>query len=375
MGFESVPLPLSCTSSLQTWHRPRTQGISPEATNDMIVRKPAAKEKDKVKTGVKCTLYKAYCGPLPDPHLIASGEKLKGIHPQLGICKLLCGFQDIRLVESKFGPVPFGSVLSYQCPPDSSRDVIKHPGATEFLQLPVEGYHFTSPTVFNPTSYKHQCHLRSLEVTREISAAIEAETRQQSKSQLWRQVRQPRLTASRFREVCHVRGESSARSLAVRMLKGTAQTAAMKRGLDREEDILWEYADHCDVSVTQCGIIIHPDAPHLGATPDAKVFDPKEMPPFGLAEIKSCDVDDVSQVKHLTTVKGRACLKKTHKYYYQVQGQLAVSGLEWCDFITDTRTDLTVERIFRDDMMNSVRPKLDQFYHEIYVDVYLNSGE
>ncbi|RVE72317.1 hypothetical protein OJAV_G00060510 [Oryzias javanicus] len=295
MGFESVPLPLSCTSSLQTWHRPRTQGISPEATNDMIVRKPAAKEKDKVKTGVKCTLYKAYCGPLPDPHLIASGEKLKGIHPQLGICKLLCGFQDIRLVESKFGPVPFGSVLSYQCPPDSSRDVIKHPGATEFPQLPVEGYHFTSPTVFNPTSYKHQCHLRSLEVTREISAAIEAETRQQSKSQLWRQVRQPRLTASRFREVCHVRGESSARSLAVRMLKGTAQTAAMKRGLDREEDILWEYADHCDVSVTQCGIIIHPDAPHLGATPDAKVFDPKEMPPFGLAEIKSCDVDDVSQ--------------------------------------------------------------------------------
>uniref|UniRef100_A0A3B3BSM4 YqaJ viral recombinase domain-containing protein n=1 Tax=Oryzias melastigma TaxID=30732 RepID=A0A3B3BSM4_ORYME len=247
--------------------------------------------------------------------------------------------------------------------------------ATEFPQLPVEGYRFTSPTVFNPTSYKHQCHLRSLEVTRDISAAIEAETRQQSKSRLWRQVRQPRLTASRFREVCHVRGESSARSLAVRMLKGTAQTAAMKRGLDREEDILWEYADHCDVSVTHCGIIIRPDAPHLGATPDAKVFDPKEMPPFGLAEIKSCDVDDVSQVKHLTTVKGRACLKKTHKYYYQVQGQLAVSGLEWCDFITDTRTDLTVERIFRDDMMNLVRPKLDQFYHEIYVDVYLNSGE
>ena len=229
---------------------------------------------------------------------MASGEKLKDIHPQPGICKMLHGLENLHLVDSKFGPVPFGSVLSYQCPPEISRDIIKHPGAPEFPQLPVDGYTFEFPVHFKP-NYRQQCHLESLKVSREISAAVEAETRQQSECQLWTQLRKPRLTASRFREICHVRGESSAKALATRILRGTPQTAAMKRGLELEKEILRQYSDHCDVSVTQCGIIIHPDAPHLGASPDAKVFDPRETPPFGLAEVKSCDVENVAQVKHL----------------------------------------------------------------------------
>lgn len=39
------------------------QGIAPEATNDMVVRKPVQKKtKHRAHTGVKCTLYKAYGG-------------------------------------------------------------------------------------------------------------------------------------------------------------------------------------------------------------------------------------------------------------------------------------------------------------------------
>ncbi len=49
------------------------------------------------------------------------------------------------------------------------------------------------------------------------------------------------------------------------------------------------------VSVTQCGINIHPDAPRLGASPDAKVFNPG-VTPCGLAELKSFDVENVAQV-------------------------------------------------------------------------------
>lgn len=126
--------------------------------------------------------------------------------------------------------------------------------------------------------------------------------------------------------------------------------------------------------MTPCGVIIHPDALHLGASPDAKVFNPCEIPPFGLAEVKTCNVESVTQVKHLTTVKGQACLQKTHKYYYQVQGQLAISGRKWCDFITDTHTDFTVERIFRgEEIIHSMHQKLDDFYFNIYMDVFLSS--
>ncbi|KAK0136472.1 hypothetical protein N1851_027402 [Merluccius polli] len=191
MGFSTVPLPLSCTSQLQTWHRPRTQGIAPEATNDMRVCKP--KKKKNVRTGAKCTLYRAYAGPLPDPNLMASGEKLKELRPQPGICKLLHGLETLNLVDSKFGPVPFGSVLSYQCPPDISREYIRHHDAPAFPRLPVDGYNFKFPVHFVP-NYRQQCHLENLKVTLEISAAIEAETRQESECQLWTPDSQPAVS-------------------------------------------------------------------------------------------------------------------------------------------------------------------------------------
>jgi len=120
--------------------------------------------------------------------------------------------------------------------------------------------------------------------------------------------------------------------------------------------------------VKQCGVIIHANAPPLAASPDAKVFNPRQTPPFGLAEVKSCDFEDVAQVKHLITVCAQACLKKINKYYNQVQGQLALSGLQWCDFITDTHTDFTV----REEIINSMRQKLDHFYLNIYMDVLLH---
>ncbi|CAL9695403.1 unnamed protein product [Knipowitschia caucasica] len=323
---------------------------------------------------VKSIVYKAYSGPLPDPHIMSSMKKLENVRPQPGICKLLHGLDSLKMVDSKFGPVPFGSVLSYQFPPDSeSRDIIKHSKAQGFPTLPVEGYGFKNPFTFQP-NYVQKCHLESLKVSTRLSAAIEEETRQQSQCPLWGQVRRPRLTASRFREVCYVRGESSSKNLAARIIKGTPQTAAMKRGLELEPEILNQYSDLCDVSVMQCGVIIHPDAPHLATTPDAKVFDPKGCPPFGLAEVKACDVDNVEGVKHLKTINGKVCLKKSHKYYYQVQGQLAITGPQWCDFITDTRGDITVERLHRDDeVILTMRPQLDNYYYNTYMDEFIQS--
>ena len=91
------------------------------------------------------TLSLFLSGPLPDPHMMASGEKLRDIHPQPGLCKMLHGVENLNLVDSKFGHVPFGSVLSYQCPPEISKDCIRHPDAPAFPQLPVDGYSFKFP--------------------------------------------------------------------------------------------------------------------------------------------------------------------------------------------------------------------------------------
>lgn len=71
---------------------------------------------------------------------------------------------------------------------------------------------------------------------------------------------------------------------------------------------------------------------------------------------------------HSTMEDGVAKLRHDHKsgYYAQVQGQLALSGLKWCDLVTylSGSHTITVERIFFDNQYwnNILLPKLTNFY-------------
>ena len=65
------------------------------------------------------------------------------------------------------------------------------------------------------------------------------------------------------------------------------QTAAMKHGLLVEREVLANYAELMQSNVLPAGFIIHPDTPHLRASPDGRVYDPTESPPFGPVEVKS----------------------------------------------------------------------------------------
>jgi len=47
---------------------------------------------------------------------------------------------------------------------------------------------------------------------------------------------------------------------------------------------------------------------------------------------------------------GTYSLKQTHDYYYQVVGQLALSGAKFCDFIVWTKVDFHREGFYQ--MMN-----------------------
>ena len=102
-----------------------------------------------------------------------------------------------------------------------------------------------------------------------------------------------------------------------------------------------------EFAIFDAGISVHPSLPYLGASPDGKVFDPPTENKYGLLEIKfpfSKRGDTLEQAasdpnfymeKHGETF----CLKKDHFYYAQVQGQLAITGLLWCDFSSELRLD------------------------------------
>lgn len=101
------------------------------------------------------------------------------------------------------------------------------------------------------------------------------------------------------------------------------------------------------------GLIIHPYAPHLGASPDGLVFDKKHG--YGLLEIK-CPGGKKTTTLQVALAsknfilckdsKNEVQVKKNHAFFYQIQGQLLVSGMLWCDLVIYFKTnELFLKRI------------------------------
>ena len=94
------------------------------------------------------------------------------------------------------------------------------------------------------------------------------------------------------------------------------QTPAMKRGVELELHAATIYANVAKngrVNVFPSGLIIHPKCPWLGCSPDWKVYD---------LERQETTKNDIN--------------------YYQVQCQLGLTGLDWCDFFSYMNDDMFV---------------------------------
>ncbi|CAB1314609.1 unnamed protein product [Coregonus sp. 'balchen'] len=246
----------------------RTQGVKPGPVDAMVVVKP--KPDATPASRIRSTLYKGYSGELPDPSTLNPLPAYADMEPDS--LPLLCRMNitsDKPLVDSIFGKVQTGSILSYQHPPPPPGSVVIHEDAPPFPKVPLDGYHL-QPTdcTYEIMTDQEKLHLSSLSVTLSQSHLIEEATRCQSDTPKWHSLRKERVAASHFREVSHVRGTSTAEKLAERIIRGTRQTPLMKRGLEMEAGALKDYAVLKNLNLTKCGLVVHPDAPWLGASPD-----------------------------------------------------------------------------------------------------------
>ena len=59
-------------------------------------------------------------------------------------------------------------------------------------------------------------------------------------------------------------------------------------------------------------------------------------------------------------------LNRTHLYYYQLQGTMAITGATECDFIVWTPVSMEVEKIAFDEALwkDKMLPKLHDFYYK-----------
>lgn len=125
------------------------------------------------------------------------------------------------------------------------------------------------------------------------------------------------------------------------------------------------------IQTTCCGLMVNPSSPWLGASPDRRVFDPAETPPHGVVEVKcpytmwNCDTPDSKSFFVVKHVAGVCRLKRDHSHYYQLLGQMALSGVTWGDFVVYCKNFLIIERIrFCPSSWIKCKEVLDKFYFE-----------
>ncbi|KAK0142231.1 hypothetical protein N1851_020062 [Merluccius polli] len=293
LRLTSVPPVFSCTETEQKWHEPSTMGIKPGPVNDMVILSARPRER-KLVEGIRSNLYKGVNCPLQDISMLNVQDMYHGLRAdQAPMITTMAVSSDVPLVESMFGQVQEGSVLSYQLPTRTVPMTCPHTVAPSLPQLLLSDYRLGPSTCAFVCSEHQHPH------------KIENSTREQSYCAEWHQLRRCRITSTKFREVCHTRGESSAENLAKRLLRPSNQTADMRRGLDLVPIAVEEYCRVREVNHYPCGFLIHPDAPWMGSSPDGIVYDPEGQPVFGLLEIKCSNVTSYVDCPYIMIREGR----------------------------------------------------------------------
>jgi hypothetical protein len=261
---------------------------------------------------------------------------------------------NLSLVESKLGLVVSGSAISYQqaIGPSVPGDIILCPDVQEAPPFVFPDF---SGEVDNrlPLSPEIEAKYNGLHVTTEQAVEYEEQTRHQSENDQWFKLRANRITASHFKRICSRRGNHAKLATELHSSRNF-QTSAMKHGIENEPVAAEQYARLFERNIFKVGFVINPSCYYLGCSPDRRVFDPSETnSPWGLLEIKctkSACVTELNYLKTIHTSEGSEILQldRNHAYYFQVMGQLAITGSAWCDFFVHSPIDYHVERIHFD---------------------------
>ena len=190
----------------------------------------------------------------------------------------------------------------------------------------------------------------------------------EQRSQDWFAARLGKVTASRVADVCArtKTGYGASRKnylaeLVAERVTGIRQegytNAAMQWGMDNENEARIAYEFYRDATVEEVGFIAHPSIADTGASPDGLVG------ADGLVEIKAPNT-----ATHIETLLGAPI---PEKYVLQMQGQMACTGRQWCDFASyDPRLSeamsLHVQRVQRDDaVIRHLEEEITGFLREV----------
>ena len=143
--------------------------------------------------------------------------------------------------------------------------------------------------------------------------------------------------------------------------------AAVRWGREHEPIAIKKFEQKTGLQVHAAGLFINARWPYLGASPDGVIDD------LTIIEVK-CPFASRARPVNETTVpylqrdeNGMLQLKTLHNYYYQVQGQLLLSGRLRCLFIVYTELDFIIVDIAADTQFQmEMVDKLKDFYDTVF---------
>ncbi|XP_071579401.1 uncharacterized protein [Temnothorax nylanderi] len=215
-------------------------------------------------------------------------------------------------------------------------------------------------------------HMHMLQDWQMNRVAIEEETKEQSASGIWRYYRTKMITASHFGHICKMRKSTSCASRVKSIIYSQELNVESVQYGTKNEDVARESIENAlNISIKRCGLFIDSKIPFLGASPDGLIEDDGIVEikcPFAARFLTPEDAIEskVSNLRSLYNNGKDEKMKRSHIYYYQIQGQLHITQRQYCIFALWTPLGLKMEKIVRDDIFwtKNMVDKLVQFYED-----------
>lgn len=369
-GLRFTPLMPSKTARLQTWHKPSVQGQACIKFSDLNLESfDYERDTDDRTAKRQKTDYRAFRTCPANSVTKERIEKFCNALQALGTASQLTEILKANNCEP---------VHSTPKSPTSATSELISANVRETKENVPTIYRFEgtySVTVDEYQFYNDCVAISTVKEQQEISRA----TVGQSSSSKWSEERSKRITASNFKCVAtrkKVPYDNLVKKICAKPGQVNFSNKHTEWGKQAEPIALAQYKCELEgngfiVEMQKMGLIVNPNFPYLGASPDMFVTLTKggEVS-HGLVEVKSLSKNrnltpcEAAQIEKFYSFNDdKLEISKEHAYYYQVQGQLAICNVDWCDFVVWTPCGIEVQRVYKDNVFwNSVLPKLSDFY-------------
>lgn len=201
---------------------------------------------------------------------------------------------------------------------------------------------------------------------------IEQETRAQPLCKRWHHERRLRLTASNFGRIVSCRADFQSLAMDLHSPQNISHVPAVKLGIQAEKVAKQKFLKNCSAEkMYDCGLVVNPALSYLACSPDGLVYIDGQP---SLVECKALYMSKGKTVLQVIDNRSTSCLalsgptlslKENHYYFFQLQGQMAITGMHSCYFVitADLAEEPFVQRVmFAPDVWQNMVPKLRDFY-------------